>query len=154
MRKEIRNDMSTLRGMHEIIYLLYPTETACTNPDCGHDEFTDAGYDITCSVCNGKGYTLTWDAWQVHGRVVMLDDIQIVRGGIAPLVLEMGDAELYISSRSKELMEKIEEVDKGYVYIKEERFRPTEIIYDGVGKADEWRVELKRFHASERATGY
>lgn len=154
MRKLIRGDISRLRGMHELVHLLYPTETACPNPDCGHDEFSDSGYDITCSICNGLGYTLSWTAWQIYGRVVILDDIQVVRGGITPLVLEIGDAEIYISRRSKEMMEKIEEGDKGYVYIKGERYRPTHIIYDGVGKDDEWRVELKRFHATERATGY
>lgn len=154
MRRLIRGDMSQLRGVYETVHLLYPTETACTNPDCGHDEFSDSGYDITCDICHGLGYTLSWATWQIHGRVVMLNDIQIVRSGVTTLVLEIGDAELYISNRSKEMMDKIEEVNKGYVYIQGERYRPTHVIYDGVGKSDEWRVELKRFHPTERAAGY
>ena len=153
-RKNIREDMRNLRGHYAIVYFLYPEETACTNPDCGHDDFTDSGYDITCATCGGIGYTLSWNSWRIYARVKQIDLVQLMRSGAIPPGIEIGDAELYLSERAKEMVEKIEEESRAYVYIEGSRYRPTNVSYDGVGKADEWRIELKRFHPEVRPTGY
>lgn len=153
-RKHIRTDMRHMRGHYTAVYLLYPTETACTNPDCGHDELTDSAFDITCATCSGVGYTLAWSTWRIFARVKQIDLVQLMRSGPIPPGLEIGDAELYISERAREMIEAIEEESRAYVYVEGQRYRPTNTSYDGVGRADEWRIELRRFHPEVRPTGY
>lgn len=153
-RRHIRDDMRHMRGTYTDAYFLYPTETECTATDCGHDELTDSGYNVSCSTCNGVGYTLSWATWVVHARVKQIDLVQLMRSGPIPPGLEIGDAEIYLSERAKEMVERIEEESRAYVYIEGQRYRPTNLSYDGVGRADEWRVELKRVHPEVRPTGY
>ena len=153
-RKHIRTDMRHMRGHYTAIYLLHPTETACTNPNCGHDRLTDSAFNITCETCDGVGYTLTWSTWRIFARVKQIDLVQLMRSGPIPPGLEIGDAELYISERAKEMIEAIKEESRAYVYIEGQRYRPTNISHDGIGRADEWRIELKRIHPEVRPTGY
>ena len=151
-RRNIQNDMRMLRANYRTVYLLYPTETECTV--CGGaDTFTDSAYDISCTNCNGLGYTLSWETWQIQARIKQIDLVQMQAAGIPPGV-EIGDAELYVSRDTKEMLVKILEETRAYVYIEGQRFRPTTITADGVGRADERRVELKRHNPEARPTGY
>lgn len=151
-RKLIRSDMKVIRGNYRMVYLLYPTETECTV--CGGvDEFTDSAYDISCANCGGVGYTLSWQTWQIAARIKQIDLVQLQAAGIPPGI-EIGDAELYVSRDTKAAIEKVMEEGRAYVYFDGQRFRPTTITADGVGTADEWRTELKRYNPEVRLTGY
>lgn len=151
-RLGIQRDMRMIRANYRIVYLLYPTETECTA--CGGiDTFTDSAFDISCTTCNGVGYTLSWAVWQVHARIKQIDLVQMQAAGIPPGI-EIGDAELYVSRESKDSVERVKEESRAYVYTEGDRFRPTNISADGVGKADEWRIELKRVNPEIRLTGY
>lgn len=151
-RKFIRSDMKVIRGNYRTVYLLYPTETECTV--CGGvDTFTDSAYDVSCATCGGVGYTLSWATWQIAARIKQIDLVQMQAAGI-PTGIEIGDAELYVSRDTKAAIEKIREESRAYVYFDGQRFRPTTITADGVGTADEWRIELKRYNPEVRLTGY
>ncbi len=151
-RKAIRSDMRVIRGNYRAVYLLYPTETECTV--CGGvDEFTDSAYDVSCPTCGGTGYTLAWATWQIAARIKQIDLVQLQAAGIPPGI-EIGDVELYVSLDTKAAIEKIIEESRAYVYFDGQRFRPTITTADGVGTADEWRVELSRHNPEVRLTGY
>jgi len=151
-RGAIRSDMRVIRGNYRTVYLLYPTETECTV--CGGvDEFTDSAYDISCATCGGVGYTLSWATWQIAARIKQIDLVQLQAAGIPPGI-EIGDAELYVSRDTKAAIEKIREESRAYVYFDGQRFRPTTITADGVGTADEWRIELNRYNPEVRLVGY
>ena len=151
-RTAIRSDMRVIRGNYRTVYLLYPTETECTV--CGGvDEFTDSAYDISCANCGGVGYTLSWATWQIAARIKQIDLVQLQAAGIPPGI-EMGDVELYVSRDTKAFIEKIREESRAYVYFDGQRFRPETITADGVGTADEWRIELNRYNPEVRLTGY
>ena len=151
-RRQLREDMKMLRANYRAVYLLYPTETECTA--CGGvDEFTDSAYDISCTTCNGVGYTLSWATWQIAARIKQIDLVQLQTVGVPPGI-EIGDAELYVSLDTKEAVERIMEESRAYVYFDGQRFRPTNVTADGVGRADEWRIELKRHSPEVRLTGY
>ena len=151
-RRAIRSDMRMIRGNYRMVYLLYPTETECTV--CGGvDEFTDSAYDISCATCGGVGYTLSWATWQIAARIKQIDLVQLQAAGIPPGI-EIGDVELYVSLDTKAAIEKVREELRAYVYFDGQRFRPTTITADGVGTADEWRIELNRHNPEVRLTGY
>lgn len=151
-RRAIRADMKMVRANYRAVYLLYPTETECTA--CGGvDPFTDSAYDISCSTCGGVGYTLSWATWQIAARIKQMDLVQMQAAGIPPGI-EIGDVELYVSRQTRDAVERIMEESRAYVYFDGQRFRPTNVTADGVGTADEWRVELKRFNPEVRLTGY
>lgn len=151
-RKAIRADMKAIRANYRTMYLLYPTETPCTV--CGGvDEFTDSAYDISCPTCDGTGYTLSWEAWQIAARIKQIDLVQLQAAGIPPGI-EIGDAELYVSLDTKAAVEKVMEESRAYVYFDGQRFRPETVTADGVGTADEWRIELKRYSPTVRLSGY
>ena len=151
-RKFIRSDMKVVRSNYRTAYLLYPTETECTV--CGGvDEFTDSAYDISCANCGGVGYTLSWATWEIAARIKQIDLIQLQAAGIPPGI-EIGDAELYVSRDTKAAIEKVMEEGRAYIYFDGQRFRPTTITADGVGTADEWRIELNRHNPEVRLTGY
>lgn len=152
MRARIRNDMREVRGNYSTIYLLYPTESDC--PECAYDEMSDSGYDITCEACGGTGYLLSWATWQVFGRVKYTDPVQFMQPGTIPFWIEIGDAELFVSETTSDMLDQILEEARAYVYIEGTSYRPTTVAADGVGKQDEWRVELKRHSPEIRATGY
>ena len=144
--------MKVIRGNYRTVYLLYPTETECTA--CGGvDTFTDSAYDVSCPTCGGVGYTLSWAPWQIAARIKQIDLVQMQVAGIPPGI-EIGDVELYVSRDTKEAIEKIREESRAYVYFDGQRFRPTTITADGVGTADEWRIELKRHNPEVRLAGY
>lgn len=151
-RLQMRADMKVIRANYRTVYLLYPTETECTV--CGGvDPFSDSAYDISCATCGGVGYTLTWAVWQIAARIKQIDMVQLQAAGIPPGI-EIGDAELYVSRETKDATERVMEESRAYVYFDGQRFRPTNITADGVGTADEWRVELKRYNPEVRLTGY
>ncbi len=151
-RKFIRSDMKVVRSNYRTAYLLYPTETECTV--CGGvDEFTDSAYDISCATCGGVGYTLSWATWQIAARIKQIDLVQLQAAGIPPGI-EIGDAELYVSRDTKASIEKVMEEGRAYIYFDGQRFRPTTITTDGVGTADEWRIELNRYNPEVRLAGY
>ena len=151
-RRAIRSDMKVIRGNYRTVYLLYPTETECAV--CGGvDPFTNSAYDISCATCGGAGYTLSWATWQIAARIKQIDLVQLQAAGIPPGI-EIGDAELYVSWDTKAAIEKITEESRAYVYFDGQRFRPTTITADGVGTADEWRIELSRHNPEVRLAGY
>lgn len=150
--KQVRSDMRVLRANYRTVYLLYPTGTECTA--CGGvDEFTDSAYNPSCATCGGVGYTFSWATWQIAARIKQIDLVQLQAAGIPPGI-EIGDAELYVSRDTKDAVERIMEESRAYVYFDGQRFRPTNVTADGVGTADEWRVELKRHSPEVRLTGY
>ena len=47
-----------------------PTYTECTAEGCGFDPISRAAIDISCSVCNGTGRTVSWAVSYTLARVV------------------------------------------------------------------------------------
>ena len=151
-RRVLQSDMRRIRANYRTVYLLYPTGTECTS--CGGvDEFTDSAYDPSCATCGGVGYTFSWATWQIAARIKQIDLVQLQAAGIPPGI-EIGDAELYVSRETRDAIARIMEESRAYVYFDGQRFRPTNITADGVGRADEWRIELKRSNPEVRLTGY
>lgn len=151
-RRLIQKDLKAMRANYQTVYVLYPTETACTV--CGGaDTFTDSAYDVSCATCGGAGYTLSWEAWEIRARIKLIDLTQLLASGIPPGI-EVGDAELFVSYDSKEALKKVIEESRAYVYFGGQRFRPETITADGVGKQDEWRIELKRHNPEVTPVGY
>lgn len=151
-RRDIERTLSEIRRNYRPFYLVYPrAEDEC--PDCGFDELTQSAKNIDCTTCNGIGKTFSWATMQVYGRLQYYDFITLSAAGIAPGI-EIGDAVCYISPEVKDIVLALRESSYGYALIDGNTFRPMSIQPTGVGHADEWRIEWKRWKADVRASGY
>lgn len=141
-RAQINKTLSGVRGNYRSFRLLWPaSKTEC--PDCGFDELTQSAKDISCTTCDGLGYTFTWSDVEVYGRIQHYDFVALAAHGIPPGI-EVGDCVTYISTDVKDMVLDVRESRWGYAYIDDQTFKPYGVTPTGVGHADEWRVEWKR----------
>lgn len=139
---EVQSTLSRVRGNYRTFLLVWPTaETECTA--CGFDELTQSAKDSSCATCDGIGKTLTWVTVEVQGRLQHYDFVKLAAAGIPPGI-EIGDVVSYISKDVKDAVLDLRASQFGYALIDSETFRPYSVVPDGVGHADEWRVEWKR----------
>ncbi len=104
----------------------YPTETDCTAPGCGFDEFTASAKRMDCPVCKGTGKVATWQTWMFRARVIWPGATQFSFFAPTPGV-EVGDVLLVIATADVPLMERILNTEHAYLAVDGKTVRPTTI---------------------------
>lgn len=102
--------------------LQFATETDCTAAGCGWDEFTQSALKPDCTVCNGKGKTITWKSTQIFARVVWSN---VSLNYVAPTPgVELGDVTLGIGSKDVDSIQEVMDNERSYVLVDGRTVKP------------------------------
>lgn len=124
-----RNNQTTLdnwrlAGTPRIVAYL-ASESDCTNPLCGWDEFTQSGKLMDCAVCGGDGKIITFQEHTFRARVVWgAADLRYMQP--TPGV-EIGDVYLGIVRGDNWLITKLLESQRSYLVVDGKTVRPTSV---------------------------
>jgi len=97
-----------------------PSYSDC--PDCGYDEKSAAGKNISCLTCNGTGRVTVWSTAYIHGRVAWTDVGRPRFGGLIGTE-ELGDATFETRLAYKGLLEDVRDSERAYIEIDSRRLR-------------------------------
>ncbi len=126
----------------------YPTETDCTAPGCGFDDFTASAKKMDCAVCHGTGNVATWQTWLFRARVVWPGATQFSFFAPTPGV-ELGDVLLVIAMADVPLMERVLNAERAYLTVDGKTVRPTALQkIDAPQIGEEYQVVCHLYNAA------
>lgn len=118
-RRHIQRQIEDL-NTNDRVALGIPSYSNC--PDCGYDEKSASGKNISCLTCNGTGRVTTWANAYLRGRVSWTDVGRPRFGGVVGTE-ELGDATFETRLVNKELLEDVRDSEKAYIEIDNRRLR-------------------------------
>ena len=118
-RRRIQKQIESL-NTNDRVALFIPSYYDC--PDCGYDEKSGAGKNITCLTCNGTGRVERWATAYIFGRVAWTDVGRPRFSGVVGTE-ELGDATFETRLANKELLEDVRDSEKPYIEIDGRRLR-------------------------------
>jgi hypothetical protein len=145
-RLAIREGLDVSRLDSRFLHVLIP---AFDNWD--FDEETQSGNEV--SQGDGTGRSVTWRHYALYAHLRPVDQSLITFGHVPPGA-EQGNVFFSIHPRELEVFQNALNREHAYVLLDGEAWHVNSITTSGVGKVEEYIVNVKKFHPLHRAPGY
>lgn len=126
------------------VVLFLATETICTNPLCGWNDFTQSGKLVDCYVCHGAGKTFSYVKQPILARVVW-GNTQLRYVAPTPGV-EIGDVTLGIVPGDLPVIQSVLDSERSYIEVDGLTVRPLNTSVSNIpGIEEAYLVTCARF---------
>lgn len=140
VRSIIEGDLDQSYSLFGLMQTYIPTRTACTQPGCGIDAAGEP-LDVTCAVCDGLGYTLTWVVQELDGRVADIALVTQIFVSITPGI-KVGDKLLIVNEADAAVLQAVRDDDWAYIVTDGDYWRPESVQPSQMGRLPEYVAHL------------